>query len=738
MRNMKHYRRLQLLLVMFSTATFGMAQTDSTKVQNDSITWNKELEGVTVKAQRQLIKQDIDRIGYDVQADEESKTQTVLDMLRKVPMVTVDGEDNIKVKGNSSFKIYKNGHLDPSLTQNAKEILKSMPASMVKRIEVITDPGAREDAEGVNAILNIVMMDGRSFNGVTGGVNLSYSTTKAPSISGNMTTQFGKAIVSIDAGYNKMTEESSESIRDTERTYLESGRTLKSHSEGSNPGDIFYTDLSASYDIDTLNLISASFGGYFYKINVQGGGPTTMYDASQQPLYSYNEHYWMPGYKHHSWNGRLDYEHKTKREGEKLTLSYMLALTRQRTEQESNFTEIVGNPFSYTGYLINSRENFTEHTFQADYVRPLWKGHKLEVGGKYIERHNNSHSTQSFIQSPQPPSFDTEFEHTTQVAAVYTDYQLTLGKWSARAGLRYEYSYMKAHYPDGKSTDFSDRLNDWVPQASIKYQINDANSLKLNYTTSISRPGISYLNPAVTESPEGVNFGNDHLTSSHQQSLTLLYMYVSPRLTLQLAPMYRFYNGGIGDIHYVKNNKIYSTIDNIERMRRYEVETYLQWKPFDKTTVVFNGNFRHDCYKNPSLQLENSVWSGFYYASLTQKLPWKLRLTISSYGQIGHEAYNVYGYSSSYFSYSAALQRSFLKEDRLTLRLYANMPFNKYYHNESVTNQGDYTGFRKNDYLGRRFQISLSYRFGKLKASVKKTETTIENNDVVGGISKGQ
>ena len=688
MNKMKLYRRLQLLLVMFSTATFGMAQTDSTKVQNDSITWNQELEGVTVKAQRQLIKQDIDRVGYDVQADEESKTQTVLDMLRKVPMVTVDGEDNIKVKGNSSFKIYKNGHLDPSLTKNAKEILKSMPASMVKRIEVITDPGAREDAEGVNAILNIVMMDGRSFNGVTGGVNTSYSTTKAPSINGNMTTQFGKAIVSIDAGYNKMTEKSSESIRDTERTYLESGRTLKSHSEGSNPGDIFYTE--------------------------------------------------MPGYKHHSWNGRLDYEHKTKREGEKLTLSYMLALTRQRTEQESHFTEIVGNPFTYTGYLINSKENFTEHTFQADYVRPLWKGHKLEVGGKYIERHNNSHSNQSFIQLPQPPSFDTEFEHTTQVAAVYTDYHLTLGKWSARAGLRYEYSYMKAHYPDGKSTDFSDRLNDWVPQASIKYQMNDANSLKLNYTTSISRPGISYLNPAVTESPEGVNFGNDHLTSSHQQSLTLLYMYVSPRLTLQLAPMYRFYNGGIGDVHFVKNNKIYSTYGNIERLRRYEVETYLQWKPFDKTTVVFNGNFRHDCYKNPSLQLENSVWSGFYYASLTQKLPWKLRLTVSSYGQIGHEAYNVYGYSSSWFSYSAALQRSFLKEDRLTLRLSANMPFNKYYHNESVTNQGDYTGVSKHDYLGRRFQVSLSYRFGKLKASVKKTETTIENNDVVGGISKGQ
>ena len=93
---MKHLKVFFLLLLVASSAS---AQTDSTKVQNDSITWNKELEGVTVKAQRQLIKQDIDRVGYDVQADEESKTLTVLDMLRKVPMVTVDGEDNIKVKG---------------------------------------------------------------------------------------------------------------------------------------------------------------------------------------------------------------------------------------------------------------------------------------------------------------------------------------------------------------------------------------------------------------------------------------------------------------------------------------------------------------------------------------------------------------------------------------------------------------------------------------------------------------
>ena len=143
---MKHIGIVALLLLMAAGAGESTAQTktDTTKVKSDSITWSKELDGVVIKAQKQLVKQEIDRIGYDVQADEDSKTQTVMDMLRKVPMVTVDGQDNILVKGNSSYKIYKNGHYDPSLSKNAKETFKSMPASMVKRIEVVTDPGARE------------------------------------------------------------------------------------------------------------------------------------------------------------------------------------------------------------------------------------------------------------------------------------------------------------------------------------------------------------------------------------------------------------------------------------------------------------------------------------------------------------------------------------------------------------------------------------------------------------------
>ena len=314
---------LSLLLAAGVGETAAQTQADSTSVKNDSITWNKELEGVEIKAQRQLIKQEIDRIGYDVQADEESKTQTVMDMLRKVPMVTVDGQDNILVKGNSSFKIYKNGHLDPSLSKNAKEVFKSMPASMVKRIEVITDPGAREDAEGVDAILNIVMVNGSKMSGITGVVSASYTSLNHPNLYASLTGQMGKLLMSVDYGYGGMSSRETENSTHTERNFLDTGNKMLLHSDGSNPGGIHYTNLNASYDIDSLNLVSASFGGYFYKLNVQGDSKTSLYSASDQPIYSFSNHYWMPGYSHSSWNGRLDYEHKTRRKDERFTLSLL-------------------------------------------------------------------------------------------------------------------------------------------------------------------------------------------------------------------------------------------------------------------------------------------------------------------------------------------------------------------------------------------------------------------------------
>ena len=734
---MKHIRIILLSLLLAARVGEAAAQTqaDSMRVKNDSITWNKELEGVVIKAQRQLIKQEIDRIGYDVQADEESKTQTVMDMLRKVPMVTVDGQDNILVKGNSSFKIYKNGHLDPSLSKNAKEVFKSMPASMVKRIEVITDPGAREDAEGVDAILNIVMVNGSKMSGITGVVSASYTSLNHPNLYASLTGQLGKLLMSVDYGYGGMSSRETENSTHTERSFLDTGNKMLLHSDGSNPGGIHYTNLNASYDIDSLNLVSASFGGYFYKLNVQGDSKTSLYSASDQPIYGFSNHYWMPGYSHSSWNGRFDYEHKTRRKGERFTLSYMLALTRQHTDEENTYSEMVNAPFSYTGSLQTERERFTEHTFQADWLRPLGKGHQLEIGTKYIDRNNNSHNTQEFFGTDL--QMDDEFRHTTRVLAGYADYIYNHEKWSARAGLRYEYSFMEGSYPDGKKESFNKHLNDWVPQASLKYQLTDAQSLKLNYTTSINRPGISYLNPAVVISPTIIYQGNPQLVSSRTQRISLVYSYILPSLTLQVAPGYHHTSDGISDIQTAKDDIRYRTYDNILRYRRFSVEQYVQWKPFDGTTIVLNNNLRYEHYENPNLGYRTFGWSDNYYVNLSQKLPWKLLLYLSSYGKIGRSPSDVYTMRHSYFGYYASLQRSFLKADRLTVRIAANAPFNKYWSSEAETVNGNYRDFQQSWNRARSFTIAITYRFGSLKASVKKTEHSIDNDDVVGGINKG-
>ncbi|MCH5307755.1 MAG: TonB-dependent receptor [Prevotella sp.] len=728
----------KLLVILLSlTALQAAAQTDSLGVAADSVAWKKELKEVTVTTQRQLIKQEIDRIGYNVQADAEAKTQTVMDMLRKVPMVTVDGQDNITVKGNSNFRVYKNGHLDPSLTKNAKEILKSMPASMVKRIEVITDPGAREDAEGVNAILNIVMQENSGLGGVMGVVNAYYNTLNHPNLYASLTGQTGRLLVSADGGYGGMGRRETENHNNTERLFVHSGNQLLSRYEGTNPGHIVFANLSASYDIDTLNLLSASFGGYFYKLNVQGDGTTQLLPPAGTALggYSYESHRWMPGYSHQSWSGRLDYQHKTRLKGEQLTLSYMLALTRQHTDDETSYGNIVGKPFDYTGHLQNTRERFTEHTLQVDWLRPLGSGHRVEVGAKYIDRNNNSHSRQQFYGVDA--ASDQRFDHVTRVMAAYVDYLYNRERWSARAGVRYEHSYMRGSYPDGSDATFRRRLDDWVPQASVQYQFSEGQTLKLNYTTSISRPGISYLNPAVVASPTTVYGGNPRLVSARTQSIGLIYSNIGRRLTLQLAPTYKFSSGGITSVEWATGDVRCLTYDNVLGRRCLQFEQYVQWRPTAKTTLVVNNNVRYEYFRNPNLGYLNDGWSDNYYANLTQVLPWRLNFTLGGYGSMGRRPIDAYYKQCSYYGYYATLQRSFLKEDRLTVLVGARNPFERTVRYGSLTVNGDFLDRVTSYNRGRQFNVSVTWRFGSLKAKVKKVDRSIENDDVVGGITKG-
>lgn len=189
-----------LALATTASAQFGVTDEEFDSIQTARDSMKVVLGEANVAAKKRTIKAEIDKMTYSVADDPEAATQTLTEMLRKVPMVTVDGDDNIKVNGQSGFKVYVNGKPNQMMSNNPKEIFKSYPASAVKKIEVITDPGAKYDAEGVTGILNIVTQAETATKGwtVTPRINVD-NTGYGGGLFG--TTQYGKFTLSANYGY---------------------------------------------------------------------------------------------------------------------------------------------------------------------------------------------------------------------------------------------------------------------------------------------------------------------------------------------------------------------------------------------------------------------------------------------------------------------------------------------------------------------------------------------------------
>ena len=692
------------------------------------------LDEVVVAQRRKLIKNDIDKLTYDVQHDKTAQTKTTLEILKKIPLVTVDGQENIRVQGSTSFKVYKNGHPDPSLSgQNLKDILKAIPASTIKRIEVITDPGAKYDAEGTTAILNIVMMSSSKLQGVSGNVNSKIDSYGSVRLGTYLTTKVGKLTTTVNYNYANQNKKQTENYREEAYNYVKTGEQKREYGTNSTAATIHFGNISASYEIDSLNLMTASANFFGYKADANTQNTNERWDKNSLLIYKFDNNMTTPGYSDLNLGGRFDYQHKTHLDGEVLTLSYMLAATRPQTTFRQTYSNMVNFPVSYTSYDQNTRERFTEHTFQIDYVRPFGKHHKIESGTKYILRNNNSTSLMDYQGTT--PDMESKFKHKAQVAAAYLSYILTAGKWAARAGLRYEFTRMKASYPDGSNADYHANLNDWVPSAGLQYKISDGQTLKFSYNTSINRPGIGYLNPAIISTPTAVSFGNANLGSSRNQKLQLEYMLVTSKLTLQLSPYYSFTNNGIGHILYEQNRKDVSTFQNILKSKIFGISSYTAWTPFTGTSFTLNASMRYARITLPTPYIKNSGCGGGIYFDWEQKIPWKLTLTTSLGGEYGNRVYNPYAIEGHWFYYNFTLTRRFLK-DKLTVSLSAESPFVKERSTTYRIVQGDYTGYERAVMKPQCFKIGLSWKFGKLRASVKKAARSIENDDLVGSKKK--
>lgn len=693
---------------------------------------------VEVVATKPLVSKEIDRIGYDVQADEDSKTSNVQDILRKVPMVTVDSDGTIKVKGSSNFKIYKDGRPSNSFTSNAKDIFAAIPASMIEKIEVITDPGAKEDAEGVGAILNIVTVKHASLNGLMGNVRAGMMTHNATPVGGVwLSGNVGKVVLSANAGYFHQSESMSKSESESEYTYADTGNRQIQSSRSRSHGDFVFYGIDGSYELDSLNLFTLEFGGHWYDFKSQSSSTTSMFSSLGNPIYSYGTDIQTPKNRGLEFNGNFNYQHSTQRKGETFTLSYQISNSNNDDDSQSVFTEILNYPAPFTSLNTVNDLHFIENTLQADWTRPVDAHNTYSVGLKWVNRSNHSETNNYYSGIDNTYS---NFTHRTMIGAAYVDWRYTLKKLSARAGLRYEYSRLSQKYRDASADDFGSSLNDWVPNASVMYSLNDQSSIKLAYSSRINRPGINFLNPAVIRTPDSESYGNPDLSSVHYNSLSINYSLFTRKFNFDVNASYDFSNNSIAGVTVVDpvTDFITSTYDNIGQTRSFNLSLFGQWTITQKTSVMLNAQVNYKHLKYQSMNLSNYRWSTNMFFRATQQLPWKLRLEGMLYYGSG-DLTDIYSYSHNDahgIFHGFSLQRSFLKADALTVKLHARNPFNSKMVMHQVRDRGGYVGESVTTMPSMRlFGIELSYRFGSMRASVKKTAATINNDDMQGGAS---
>lgn len=720
-----------------------------------------QLETVEVVAYKPLVKADVDKIAYSVEDDPEANTNTVIEMLKKVPMVTVDGQDNIRVNGNSSFKIYVNGKPNNMMTKNPKEVLKSMPASSIKKIEVITNPGPKYDAEGVGGILNIVT-EGKGPE----GYNATFSGRANNSSYGGglyATVKQGKLTMSVN--YNASSNHSPKGYTYSDRSQIGTDGTVTSSTvtDGYTKGHSQWQggDVEASYEIDTLRLITGSFS--LSKFTSKRDALNTAFStvpATGQRLYGYRS----PSHSKENWDdysASLDYQRSFSVKDRLLTLSYRLESSPSTSDSRYLYTdrEAADDWQTFIDRMRDQRmdgdENTMEHTFQIDYTTPFAKHHTWEAGVKYILRRNKSDNDRYNLGTgDKDETYDSDnsshYRHHNDILAAYTGYGLTLDKWSARLGLRYEHTLQKVEYLLGRGTNFHKNFDDLVPSARLGYKFSDATNLSLGYKMRINRPGIWYLNPYLDDRiPDAISQGNPNLDTEKSHAVDLQFSSYNSKLTYTLTGTYRFVNNSIESVDRLVNDRdieglpnptgkdvIYSSYANIGHIQYAGLMAYANWTPITNTRITLNGSVGYS-HMSDGQSLRNHGWCTNIDASLQQTFAKTWIFNASYYVQTPQPT--LQGKDARYQWYNFSLSKSFM-DKRLTLTAYIINPFGKrYFCYRSETVADNFRTTASSSWCQLYYGVSVRFRIGKLKASVKHTERTVENNDVKqgGGGGKG-
>ena len=566
--------RVLVTFIGFSTKTIDNVTVEKSKdLDLGVIKLNpiaKTLDEVTVTGQSSMIEEKVDRLVYNAEKDITAKGGDATDVLRKVPMLTVDLDGNVSLRGSQNIRVLINNKPSTIVASSVADALKQIPADQIKTVEVITSPSAKYDAEGSGGIINIITKK-NSLQGLNLNVDAGVGN-RGSSLSLNGSYRKGKAGFTLGgfgrAWYNTITKTR------LDQTSLVGGNTTLTRQTGDGYSQGMFGQYNLGFDYDLAKNQSLTAGVRYGVRNM----------LSQQDLITQLFRNGVPGLPSNrnvdsknlsgTVDANVDYLRTFKPQQE-----WSISTLYSRNDLTNNFdADLLSGSGSLTGRQRNVNENVNqEFTLQSDYQTPIKKNQMLEFGGKGIFRQVNSDyryllagPTGGFATEANRPSGALLYHQ--NIAAGYTSYTYTTKKrYTFKGGLRYEHTFIDASTREGGRLGIGD-YGVLVPSLNASKTFKGT-TVKLAYNRRIQRPGLQQLNPNFNAAnPQNITIGNPSLRPELTNNMELALSKTIKKLFLNTTFFGRVTNNAITQVRRPSDTlagAIVTTFENIGRQQAY-------------------------------------------------------------------------------------------------------------------------------------------------------------------------
>jgi outer membrane receptor protein involved in Fe transport len=687
------------------------------------------LKEVTVKSQRPLVEQSDDKIVFNVEDDPATKTETALDILRKTPFVTVDGEDNIKVNGKSNFKVLLNGRETSMFATNVKEAMRGFPGILISKIEVITTPSAKYDGEGVGGLINIITKKKVvGYNGTLSSFSRTSDKLNNFSINGNAKVGKIGASVFFATGFTQpvLLHNINTTIPTTQDVYAK--RTLDGDQHSKSAWSFGNAELS--WELDSLNTISLY-------TNIDSWSNTTVSDQtittdfasspSTTSFYNLTNIGNNPGV-----NVGSDYIRHFKKNKER---EFSLRFQGEFGKNDSKLNSFQDNPGTDRYLINNSHAINNQYTIQADNSIPLKKNSKLEGGLKAILRRASSNFESLIKYNPadnykENPANTDFFKYNQDVISLYGMYSFKLKKSSFRFGARVEYTNVNGNFVSS-NTQVKNSYTTLLPNIQFTNRISSTTTLVLVYTKRLQRPYIYDLNPFVNNNDSlNISYGNPGL---------------GPQTVHALTSQLRYGKGntfaGINIEASYSDNKIlqYSFFDqltgvtkttslNIGKELQSSINLNLNTKITPDWSLFWNASLRYSTVTNNTNASQSNKGFGYNF-NLNMSYKFSAKFSMSTYLGLWKDPQTIQStYPFSTWHNVAFNYKAFKNKINISLR--AVNYFEKTHDYNTITKDQNFYNTNVTRQIRRGGVLALTWNFGKLTENVSKKKG-VSNDDIL-------